>query len=41
MSKCTESFIVPSFPCKLNKFRKRAKNAITGKGIGVGLSVNK
>jgi hypothetical protein len=26
-----------SFPCKINTFRKRVKNVVTGKGIGVGV----
>jgi len=26
-----------SFPCKLNTFRKRVKNVVTGKGIEVGI----
>jgi len=26
-----------SFPCKLNTFRKRVKNVVTGKGIEVGV----
>jgi hypothetical protein len=25
-----------SFPCKLNRFRKRVKNVVTSKGIEVG-----
>jgi hypothetical protein len=26
-----------SFPCKINMFRKRVKNVVTSKGIGVGI----
>ena len=33
--------LLASFPCKLNKFRKRVKNVVTSKGIEVGNSVNK
>jgi hypothetical protein len=29
--------LVAYFPCKVNTFRKRAKNVVTGKGIGVGI----
>jgi len=28
--------LLASFPCKLNTFRKRVKNAVTSKGIQVG-----
>ena len=27
--------LLASFPCKLSTFRKRVKNVVTGKGIGV------
>ena len=29
--------LLASFPCKLNTFRKRVKNAVTSKGIQVGI----
>jgi len=29
--------LLASFPCKLNTFRKRVKNVVTGKGIEVGV----
>jgi hypothetical protein len=29
--------LLASFPCKLNTFRKRVKNVVTSKGIGVGI----
>jgi hypothetical protein len=29
--------VLASFPCKLNTFRKRVKNVVTGRGIGVGV----
>jgi len=29
--------LLASFPCKLNTFRKRVKNVVTGKGIQVGI----
>jgi len=29
--------LLASFPCKLNTFRKRAKNVVTRKGIQVGV----
>jgi hypothetical protein len=29
--------LLASFPCKLNTFRKRVKNVVTGKGIGMGV----
>jgi hypothetical protein len=28
--------LLASFHCKLNQFRKRVKNVVTGRGIGVG-----
>jgi hypothetical protein len=28
--------LLASFPCKINTFRKRVKNEVTGKGIQVG-----
>ena len=31
------SGLLASFGCKLNTFRKRAKNVVTSKGIGVGI----
>jgi len=30
-------YILASFPCKLNTFRKRVKNAVTSNGIQVGV----
>jgi hypothetical protein len=40
MLELKEDYLLPagllaSFPCKLNTFRKRVKNAVTGKGIQV------
>jgi hypothetical protein len=29
--------LLASFPCKINKFRKRVKNVVTSKGIQVGV----
>ena len=29
--------LLASFPCKINTFRKRVKNVVTGKGIEVGI----
>jgi hypothetical protein len=29
--------LLASFPCKLKMFRKRVKNVVTSKGIGVGV----
>jgi hypothetical protein len=29
--------LLASLPCKVNTFRKRVKNAVTGKGTGVGI----
>jgi len=29
--------LLVSFPCKINTFRKRVKNVVTSKGIGVGI----
>jgi hypothetical protein len=34
------SSLMASFPCKLNTFRKRVKNIVTSKGIGVGVERN-
>jgi hypothetical protein len=31
------SIPIASFPCKLNTFRKRVKNVVTGKGIQLGI----
>ena len=28
--------LLAPFPCKLNKFKKRVKNVVTGKGLQVG-----
>jgi len=32
--------LLASFSCKLNTFRKRVKNVVTSKGIGVGIELN-